>query len=1059
MNLEKNIHSPELAEFLNACRPSSEQAINALQSLMDLLENSTSNDRGIRLLTELKQFTKSRSADEMRSEFHFHFLDMEIPGNLNETIRLQLLQLPSTFAPEEWSFTFFEGLSRYTFSEFHDKQMVELGCGNGWITISMALKYNCRKIFGLDINPRAILSSKINLYLNAYDDQNALIRFSDGRSLLEAVEFKVSDLLSCFYTDRQSDFDVIIGCIPQVLAPDEGIDQSMISDSTNDDFLHSLSNYTAEQGYVEDKFGLGLIARSVEESIEMLKPQGKLILNLGERPRREVLERLVKRRGLLINRIWTRKVEQANDTDIDSLVRLEKEMNHHFEFYTDLHSETPINARTAKLFASRGGRIYHNLSVYECKFDFYTETQVLFDELKNELFSEAKTGLDLDYTDSTKKEEKIRFLSELIKDLRKTPFFPYEDNQGSHAFRNYLSDFLSAYQHVHFSEEHVLVAPNLATLIENVRTIYAPKSLFLSEPLFKLFPDSGSHEEVISVPTCSKELNSLIEQIRPQIVFASISNNQNFSGEAFLRIVESCKRSNSRLFLDLSECFELSSSPQSIGVFQYLAENPLPLHVTLVGELSKNQIYSDLKTCFAISTNTSVLSYLRNAAEYSYSRSPYLAQLFYSILLKDLTGFHMKSSKNTASNQPLEKENDQMRSIFITPTASVNAAFQHSSIKGNDYSIDEQTIRFDYGENELNCPDDLKISILESFTRQSMELEEYDPKQVIKHFVSQRFGLRHGDQMYYGNGVAPLFAALAKKINAEDGTILIPQGAYGYFYGTAQFHNVKIQIIPTDEENAFLPTATSLKEALRGIRNPWLFLNFPLVNPTGACWTNDLLRSLLEIDEIQDTKIIIDTVFSGLEFNGPGSFPILTEKEDDLNYVLLGGISKEYSAGGIRFGYALSNFCSDLSPAINYVPHKTVLHAVKKIYSKYLDADQRVLHALEAQTGILQERAVKLTTLLRQHGWTVVSPQGGLFLVAKPTTLIGKTCKLRSGEEIEIDATSIGKILHDKVNLLINNDQWTGIPGFCRFVLSVEESTFKEGIKRIEQFHTELNNL
>ena len=121
--------------------------------------------------------------------------------------------------------------------------------------------------------------------------------------------------------------------------------------------------------------------------------------------------------------------------------------------------------------------------------------------------------------------------------------------------------------------------------------------------------------------------------------------------------------------------------------------------------------------------------------------------------------------------------------------------------------------------------------------------------------------------------------------------------------------------------------------------------------------------------------------------------------------------------------------------------------------------DQRVLHALEAQTGILQERAVKLTTLLRQHGWTVVSPQGGLFLVAKPTTLIGKTCKLRSGEEIEIDATSIGKILHDKVNLLINNDQWTGIPGFCRFVLSVEESTIEEGIKRIEQFHTELNNL
>jgi len=1059
MNVEKTKLSSELSDFLATCKVSSEGAISALQSLMELLEVQSLPNRGIQLLNDLRQFAEQRTAEEMRSEFHFHFLEMEIPGNLNESIRVKLLQLPSTFAPEDWSFTFFEGLSRYTFSEFHDKQMVELGCGNGWITISMALKYNCRKIYGLDINPRAILSSKINLYLNAFDENGTLNRFTDGRSLLDAVEFRVSDLLSCFYTSRESDFDVIIGCIPQVLAPDAGIDQAMISESANDDFLHSLSNYTAEQGYVEDKFGLGLIARSVEESIEMLKPQGKLILNLGERPRREVLERLVKRRGLLINRIWTRKVEQANDTDIDSLVRLEKEMNHHFEFYTDLHSETPINARTAKLFATKGGRIYHNLSVYECKFDFYTETQVLFEELKNELFAEAKTGLDLDYTDSTKKEEKIRFLSELTKDLRKTPFFPYEDNQGSISFRSYLSDFLSAYQHVHFTEEHILVTPNLATLIENVRDIYCPKSIFLSEPLFNLFPDLASHGEVISVPSCSKELNSLIEKICPQIVFASVRNNQNFSGEAFLRIVESCKRANSRLFLDLSECFELSSSPESIGVFQFLAENPLPVHVTLVGELSKNQIYSDLKTCFAISSNKTLLHNLRNSAEYSYSRSPYMAQLFYSILLKDLTGFHMKSSKLSESIHLLEEETEQMRSIYITPTPTVNAAFQHSSIKGNELHVDANTVRFDYGENELNCPDDLKISILESFTRQSLTAEDYDPKSVIKHFVAQRFGLRHAEMMYYGNGVAPLFAALAKKIKEENGTLLIPQGAYGYFYGTAQFHGVKIQILPTFVGNSFLPDAASIKEALAELENPWLFLNFPLVNPTGACWTNQHIHSILSLEEMKKTRIIIDTVFSGLEFNGISPYTAMAETEDKLSYIVLGGISKEYSAGGIRFGYALSNFCNDLNSKINYIPHSTVLYAAKRIYSKYLDSDPRVLQSLEHQRTILKERSQVLSNVLREFGWTVVPPQGGLFLVAEPTALLGRSYQLQNGTTLHIDASNIGLLMHEKANFLINNDQWTGIPGFCRFVLSVEKSTFEEGIKRIEQFHTELNNL
>lgn len=992
----------------------------------------------------------------MRLHFHFHFFEMDVPGKLNEPIKLQLLQLPSTFAPEDWSYTFFEGLSRYTFSEFNDKQMVELGCGNGWITISMALKYNCRKIYGLDINPRAILCSKINLYLNSYDKDGKLKRFADGRSLPELVEFKVSDLLSCFYTNRESDFDVIIGCIPQVLAPDEGIDQSKISNEANDDFLHSLSNYTAEQGYVEDKFGLGLIARSVEESIDMLKPQGKLILNLGERPRREVLERLVKRRGLLVNRIWTRKVEQANDTDIDSLVRLEKEMNHHFEFYTDLHSETPINARTAKLFASKGGRIYHNLSVYECKFDFFSETRVLFDELKNELFSEAKTGLDLDYADSFKKEEKIRFLSELTKELGSTPFFPYDDNQGSPALRRQIADFLAAYQHNHFTEDHILISPNMATLIENVADVFHPKSMFLSERIIQLLPDFSARNEVICVPDCSKELNSLIQTVQPQLVFASVAAESHFTSESFQRLIESCKHGNARLFLDISETFELSSSPRSIGVFQYLAENPLPANVTIVCELSKNQIYADLKTCFSISTNKTLINLLCNAAEFSYSRSPYLSQLFYTTLIKDLTGFHMKSSRNADHTQELMSEPEQMKAIYLNPAPSVNAAFQHSSIKGNELSVDEQTVRFDYGENELECPDDLKISILESFTRQELTDDEADPRLLIRHFVSRRFGLKHAEHLFYGNGVAPLFAAIAKRIKKENGTLLIPEGAYGYFYGTALFQELKIKVIPTNQEDRFLPKIEVLNEAIASCENPWLFLNFPLVNPTGACWDPDEFKTLLTDLNNQSVKLIIDTVFSGLEFNGPKDYTFISEKEHQLQYVLLGGISKEYSAGGIRFGFALSNFCNDLDKELLYTPHNTVLYTVKKVISKYLDKDDRVLESLNDQRKILEKRAEKLSSVLELKGWKVMRPSGGLFLVAKPGSLIGKTCKTKDGRSIEINASNISLLMHEKVNLLINNDQWTGIPGYCRFVLSVKDSTFDEGIRRIEQFHNEI---
>ena len=104
----------------------------------------------------------------------------------------------------------------------------------------------------------------------------------------------------------------------------------------------------------------------------------------------------------------------------------------------------------------------------------------------------------------------------------------------------------------------------------------------------------------------------------------------------------------------------------------------------------------------------------------------------------------------------------------------------------------------------MACPDDLKISILESFTRQGFTEEEFDPKPQILSFVADRFGVTKAVNIQYGNGVAPLFAGIVKLIKEEKGTLLLPQGAYGYFYATAQFYGVEIKTIPTSKENNFI---------------------------------------------------------------------------------------------------------------------------------------------------------------------------------------------------------------------------------------------------------------
>lgn len=71
------------------------------------------------------------------------------------------------------------------------------------------------QVYGLDINPRAVKISWINLYLNALDDNGQPIYDLQKKTLLDRVEFHESDLLAyCRNNDIQ--LERIVGCIPQV---------------------------------------------------------------------------------------------------------------------------------------------------------------------------------------------------------------------------------------------------------------------------------------------------------------------------------------------------------------------------------------------------------------------------------------------------------------------------------------------------------------------------------------------------------------------------------------------------------------------------------------------------------------------------------------------------------------------------------------------------------------------------------------------------------------------------------------------------------------------------
>ena len=91
-----------------------------------------------------------------------------------------MMEIPSIFIPEDWSFTFYEGLNRHPDSIFRDKTVAELGCGNGWISIALAEKW-CPSKVGTSRSVTKVGPAAVRHLLRSHDiDHLGICQSADG---------------------------------------------------------------------------------------------------------------------------------------------------------------------------------------------------------------------------------------------------------------------------------------------------------------------------------------------------------------------------------------------------------------------------------------------------------------------------------------------------------------------------------------------------------------------------------------------------------------------------------------------------------------------------------------------------------------------------------------------------------------------------------------------------------------------------------------------------------------------------------------------------------------
>jgi len=1048
---------PTISDFIKQCQHSSQEAYEQFKILLAKLDDPKTQIEASIFLHDLSDYYNKN----LPNDCHFQFLNQKILDKNDNTVQLNLLQFPSTFLPEAWSFTFYEGLVRYPANQYKDKKIVELGCGIGWISIALAYRYPLKTIVGLDINPKAITCARLNLYLNSLNDDGLEIICNQGNSLLKRVSFFESDLLSHF-NQKNATIDKVIGCIPQVLSPEAEVMETLIEETASDEYLQSLSNYSAKQGFIEDQFGLGLIASAVEQAIPLLTANGKLIFNLGGRPGRSVIERLMQRRGFKVRRVWQTQVEQAADTEVDALADIEKNTGHRFEFYMSPNTSIPINARTAVALAQSGGKIYHSVDVYEARMLFPEEVKSIFKSiekvgLKNSSSSskELSSAIDLTYEHYYDAEERYSFLAFFAKLLNQLKHFSYESTAGLDYFRQQLTEYFRYYLSLDINHESIFITPGRRELISNLLTNYQPELTLVANSLSHLVNNKFDTEstKILETPSQVEYLIDLIHYLKPQVVITQLDSHEIRSSKTFQQLIESSQQNNTLLIIDLTNDFDLSSHPEIHGVYRYLSETNLPENLILMTALANNRVYENYMLNITLTNNQTIIHHLADSAELTYSRTSVLKQYYYGHLLEELLYFQRsRIFENVNSDFPTTK---LPSSLSLCKNA--DEAFKHPAMKGNHMDFNKKTIRMDYGENELATPSLLKEALFESYLIRNSGFDPNSLKDSLHLFLGKRFDTPKGifSKIVLGNGVAPIYSALLDLCSRDNSVVNMPSGGYGYFNSAAEYKGLTINVLETKEENLFKLSADNLQNELSGKIGSWLFINAPVVNPTGAIYSPQELNDILDIALNNKVNVIIDSIFSGLEFDRSlkcslSKAILKFSNSSDCQLIIIGGISKEYSAGGLRFGYAWSTsrtLIQSLEREIIRTPHFTLNYSVQKIINAQLSGDPKLESHLKSQTSILAERATSLSHVLQSKGWKVLPPSGGLFLVAKPEAFI----KQNNYSDVE-GGDKATLLLFEKINIVINNSTWTGLPGYCRFVLSFDEEDFTSALSRLEKF-------
>ncbi len=303
------------------------------------------------------------------------------------------------------------------------------------------------------------------------------------------------------------------------------------------------------------------------------------------------------------------------------------------------------------------------------------------------------------------------------------------------------------------------------------------------------------------------------------------------------------------------------------------------------------------------------------------------------------------------------------------------------------------------------------------------------------------------DDVFLGNGVSELIVMAMQALLNNGDEILVPAPDYPLWTAAVTLAGGKAVHYLCDEANEWQPNIEDIARKITPKTRGIVVINPN--NPTGAVYSEDVLKQVVELARKHDLIIYADEIYDRILYDDAVHIP-LGSLATDVLCITFNGLSKTYRLAGFRSGWLIVSGAKHRA--------RSYIQGIEMLASMRLCANVPAMYAIQTALGgyqsikdlvvpggrLYQQREKAWSLLSAIPGVSCVKPKAAMYLFPR---LDPEIYPIEDDEQLVLDL-----LLEERILLVQGTAFNWPDPDHFRIVFLPREDDLEEAINRLARF-------